>query len=51
MGCPICADGHKNYYYKQMKCPHAADGEKSILHPELSSDSEEEMPMEYHLEI
>lgn len=45
VGCPVCADGHRNYYYKPIKCPHAFESEKTVLHPELSSDSESEMPM------
>lgn len=21
--CPVCIDGHHNYFYKPLKCPHA----------------------------
>ena len=54
MGCPVCADGRRNYYYKPIKCPHmtksATEDEvrpemESEVHPEMESESEPELPI------
>ncbi|KAK8823672.1 hypothetical protein WA577_002591, partial [Blastocystis sp. JDR] len=40
--CPVCIDGHHNYFYKPLKCPHAPNNqdEDKTIHPEDSSDSD-----------
>ena len=50
--CPVCIDGHHNYFYKPLKCPHAPNSlndcafrwigqdEIKAIHPEDSFDSD-----------
>ena len=50
--CPVCIDGHHNYFHKPLKCPHASNSvhvlsvscsdldEAKTIHPEDSADSD-----------
>lgn len=46
VGCPVCADGRRNYYYKPIKCPHLnKNALEDEVRPEMESESESELPI------
>ena len=45
VGCPVCADGRRNYYFKPLKCPHLAKSAAEDVRPESESESESELPI------